>query len=100
MDHDGTLEEALAAVRASVYALVLLDLRLPDGEGLALLRDLRDLRDRRDPTPVLIATARDRITERIVGFEAGPTTVWSSLVTRTRCWPASMRSYGGQMARR
>lgn len=68
VDHAATLDEALAAVRATAYALVLLDLRLPDGEGLALLRDLRD---RRDPTPVLIATARDRITERIAGLEAG-----------------------------
>jgi len=68
VDHAATLDEALAAVRATSYALVLLDLRLPDGEGLALLRELRD---RRDPTPVLIVTARDRITERIAGLEAG-----------------------------
>ena len=68
VDHASTLDAAQAAVRAMPYALILLDLRLPDGEGLALLRDLRD---RRDPTPVLIVTARDRIIERIAGLEAG-----------------------------
>lgn len=63
-----TLEDGVSAARAVSYSLILLDLRLPDGEGLTLLRDLRD---RGDGTPVLIVTARDRITERIAGLEAG-----------------------------
>ena len=63
-----TLDDAMAAARATAYALILLDLRLPDGEGLTLLHDLRN---RGDATPVLIVTARDRITERIAGLEAG-----------------------------
>jgi len=61
-------DTAMAAVRGTPYALILLDLHLPDGDGLDLLRDLRD---RGDGTPVLIVTARDRITERITGLEAG-----------------------------
>ncbi|SFJ82375.1 response regulator [Jannaschia pohangensis] len=68
VDVAGTFDAAMAAARATSYALILLDLRLPDGEGLDLLRDLRD---RGDNTPVLIVTARDRITERIAGLEAG-----------------------------
>lgn len=68
VDHAPTLDDAMAAARATDYALILLDLALPDGEGLALLRDLRD---RGAATPVLIVTARDRITERIAGLEAG-----------------------------
>ncbi len=68
VDVVATLDEALGASRAVAYALILLDLALPDGEGLALLRDLRE---RGDATPVLIVTARDRITERIAGLEAG-----------------------------
>lgn len=68
VDHAPTLEEAEAAVRATHYDLVLLDLRLPDGEGLSLLRGLRD---RGAATPVLIVTARDRILERIEGLKAG-----------------------------
>ena len=63
-----TLQDALAAARAVAFDLILLDLRLPDGDGLDLLRDLRN---RGDGTPVIIATARDRITERIAGLEAG-----------------------------
>ena len=68
VDLAATLDEAEAAVRVTTYDLILLDLRLPDGDGLALLRGLRD---RGDGTPVLIVTARDRIMERIAGLEAG-----------------------------
>ena len=67
-DWAATLTDAEAAVRATSYDLVLLDLGLPDGDGLQLLRGLRD---RGAKTPVLIVTARDRITERIAGLEAG-----------------------------
>ncbi len=68
VDHAPTLDEAEAAVRAAQYDLVLLDLRLPDGDGLSLLRGLRD---RGSTTPVLIVTARDRIMERVEGLKAG-----------------------------
>ena len=68
VDHAATLDEAMTAARTTSYALILLDLRLPDGDGLTLLYDLRD---RGDATPVLIVTARDRITERIAGLDAG-----------------------------
>src|ERR1700735_1886252 len=40
------------------YALILLDIGLPDGSGLEILRKLRH---RHDPTPVLIITARDTL---------------------------------------
>lgn len=50
------------------YDLVLLDMMLPDGHGLQLLRDLR--RDRL-AVPVIILTAMDRITDRIDGLNAG-----------------------------
>lgn len=49
-------------------SLLLLDLRLPDGSGLDLLKSLRSRGDRR---PVLIMTARDQVRDRIAGLEAG-----------------------------
>lgn len=47
---------------------MLLDLNLPDGSGLAVLREARSRNDR---TPVLVLTARNRTEERIVGLDAG-----------------------------
>ncbi|OBY85078.1 response regulator transcription factor [Delftia sp. JD2] len=50
------------------YDMVLLDLGLPGQDGLQVLRRLRGRRDR---TPVLVATARDAVRDRIAGLDAG-----------------------------
>jgi two-component system OmpR family response regulator len=50
------------------YTAVLLDLGLPNGSGLDVLQALRG---RYDATPVLIVTARDKLSERIRGLDAG-----------------------------
>jgi two-component system, OmpR family, response regulator len=50
------------------YQAVLLDLGLPQGSGLSVLQFLRT---RYDPTPVIIATARDQLSDRIQGLDAG-----------------------------
>lgn len=60
-----TAEEALAMAE---YACVILDLGLPDRSGLELLKARRRSGDR---TPMLIATARDQISDRIAGLDAG-----------------------------
>ena len=62
------LDEAESALRAVDYGLVLLDLALPDGRGLDLLKTLRRGGDTR---PVIILTARDQISDRIEGLNAG-----------------------------
>lgn len=55
----------LAAVDSDV---VVLDLGLPDTDGLALLREWR----RQDnPVPVLVLTARDAVADRVAGLQAG-----------------------------
>lgn len=50
------------------YAAILLDLGLPGSSGLAVLAHLRE---RYDATPVLIITARDKLSDRINGLDAG-----------------------------
>lgn len=61
-------EMADTALDAQTYDLVLLDLGLPRRDGLAVLRKLRSRKDR---TPVLIATARDAVKQRVEGLDMG-----------------------------
>ena len=61
----GDAEEALAMTR---YDAVILDLGLPDGDGMDLLRRMRA---RNDATPLLILTARDGIGARVEGLNSG-----------------------------
>lgn len=56
------------ALLTTPYDLVVLDLGLPKRDGLAVLKALRG---RRNAVPVLIATARDAIPDRIAGLDAG-----------------------------
>jgi DNA-binding response OmpR family regulator len=59
---------AFAALSTSTFSAVVLDLGLPTGGGLSVLRWLRQ---NGRTTPVVIATARDRVTDRIAGLDAG-----------------------------
>lgn len=68
VDLAATLAEAERLEEDAEYDVVILDLMLPDGSGLELLE-----RWRGDgmPIPVLILTARDRLDDKLQGFEAG-----------------------------
>ncbi|ODN68673.1 response regulator [Methylobrevis pamukkalensis] len=68
IDAFATAEEGELALAAADYDVLLLDLGLPDEDGLALLRRLR--RDGRQ-IPVLVVTARSAVDERIAGLDAG-----------------------------
>ncbi|HEV2516375.1 MAG TPA: response regulator transcription factor [Devosia sp.] len=62
------LDDARAALATVDYGLILLDLNLPDGRGLDLLKELRR---QGNPVPVIITTAQDQIAIRIDGLNAG-----------------------------
>jgi two-component system response regulator QseB len=64
---DGEMADT-ALLQSQSYDLVLLDLGLPRKDGLEVLRAMRARRDR---TPVLVATARDAVGERVAGLDAG-----------------------------
>ncbi|GGY73481.1 response regulator [Marinobacter zhanjiangensis] len=63
-----TLGFAEASVQTTAYDLILLDLVLPDGHGFGFLRKLRT---NGNTTPVIILTARDQVSDRIEGLNAG-----------------------------
>jgi len=62
-----TGREALAALRQQTFALVILDVGLPDGSGFDVCREIR----RTSAVPVVFLTARSEEIDRIVGLELG-----------------------------
>ena len=63
-----TCEAAEAAISAIRYDAFVLDLMLPDGSGLDILKNIRN---RRNDAPVLLLTARDAVADRVAGLDAG-----------------------------
>lgn len=90
--------EAEAALVHEVHDLAVLDLGLPGKDGMQLLRALRQ---RRQALPVIIASARDAVAQRIAGLEAGADDYvlkpfdLDELVARIR---AVLRRHAGQAA--
>lgn len=68
VDWVSRLDAAADHLDSAAYDLVLLDMMLPDGHGIAFLRNLRM---RGSATPVIILTALDQISDRIQGLNAG-----------------------------
>lgn len=68
VDRAGDGSHALAMLASQQYALVLLDLSLPDIDGLEVLRSARS---RRITAPILILTARSEVADRIKGLDLG-----------------------------
>jgi DNA-binding response OmpR family regulator len=64
----GSVGEAMESIRDACFDLVILDLMLPDGDGLDVCRALRQ---RSDYTPILVLTARGEEVDRVIGLELG-----------------------------
>ena len=68
VEHAQTATSAAALCRAGVFDVLILDLGLPDEDGLSLLQRLRR---QRLTTPVLVLSARDTVSDRVAGLQAG-----------------------------
>jgi two-component system response regulator TctD len=68
VDHMATREAAEDALAVQEYDLIILDLMLPDGSGLEVLRGLRSAHC---PTPVLVLTARFDVDDRVDALDTG-----------------------------
>ncbi|MBS7543930.1 response regulator transcription factor [Ancylobacter oerskovii] len=68
VDHVATIADAEAALGAGLYDIAVLDLMLPDGDGLELLKRYRA---KGLAIPVLILSARDNPADRVRGLEEG-----------------------------
>jgi two-component system, OmpR family, response regulator QseB len=68
VDAVSTCADADAAVASNSYDAIVLDVMLPDGSGLAILKTLRG---RRLNVPILLLTAKDSVADRVSGLDLG-----------------------------
>lgn len=62
------IDDARAAMDCTLYSAILLDIGLPDGNGISFLKSIRGGRDN---TAVLIISARDDLATRVAGLDTG-----------------------------
>jgi DNA-binding response OmpR family regulator len=68
INHVGTGKEALHVIQAETPEIIILDLGLPDMDGLSVLRKLRS---QHRELPVLLLTARDSLGDKVAGLDSG-----------------------------
>lgn len=68
VDAADTAQQALYKATTNQYSIILLDLNLPDGDGLTVCHELRQQSVR---APVLILSVRDEVEDKVRGFETG-----------------------------
>jgi len=96
-DTVATCADARATLAVNPYDAAILDLGLPDGDGLAVIGEARRTGN---PIPILVLTARDAIEDRVGGLDAGADDylvkpfAMSELIARTK---ALLRRPGGAL---
>ena len=68
VDVFNTLEDGRLAIETTDYDALILDLNLPDGDGISFLESRRKIGDE---TPVLILSTRTKVSDRVKGLESG-----------------------------
>jgi two-component system response regulator TctD len=68
VDHVGNGQDALDVVQMEPYSAIILDLGLPDLDGLTVLKRMRSMHV---SAPILILTARDAMSDRVNGLDNG-----------------------------
>ena len=72
VDVSGTMIDALHQLQVNEYDLAVLDLGLPDGDGMQICRHIRSGAGLQSPhLPVLMLTARDGLADKVEGLDAG-----------------------------
>lgn len=68
LDWVETVDDAELAMKVADHDLLLVDLGLPDGDGIDLIRKARQ---NKETTPILVLTARSGLDDRVTGLDAG-----------------------------
>ena len=78
-----TCAAANDAIVETSYDLIVVDLGLPDGDGIALVRDWRECGF---TEPILILSARDSREDRVRGLDVGADDYFRNRLAWTNCW--------------
>ena len=68
VEHAGTITRGLELANQNEYNLILLDLMLPDGDGMEVCRQLRA---KQIQTPIVMLTAKTEEIDKVLGLESG-----------------------------
>ncbi len=102
VDAVATVTDALCALSTTHFSLVILDLGLPDGDGMMIVQHLRS---GGVTTPLLVLTARQSTEDKVKGFQQGADDylgkpfAFDELVARTRALLRRPPSYLGNQLR-
>jgi two-component system response regulator TctD len=102
VDAVATVSDALCALATTHFSLVILDLGLPDGDGMTIIQHIRRSGA---PTPLLVLTARQSTEDKVKGFEQGADDylgkpfAFDELVARTRALLRRPATYLGSQLR-